>query len=213
MMNLRQAYDLRTPEVLGIRAAPRFTPAHRQITPPQQQQAGGDIKVKYPASSTSMTVTNLHSLASDANFLTGWSSGAIVNTSNLDTNIFLGVSFTTHASNRQAGFIYVYVIPALNDTPTWPAAATGTWGTEGTASFTDTEERDCFATQVKSIVVDATASAVYGFGQFALAHLFGFDLPTHFCIFVTQNCATSTNAGLAASGSTVHYTRKQEQYT
>ena len=34
-----------------------------------------------------------------------------------------GGTFTTHASNRQAGVINIYVLAALNDTPTWPATA------------------------------------------------------------------------------------------
>jgi len=114
----------------------------------------GDIKGKY-ATSTSQTVTNLHSLASSQDWLTGWSSASVNNTSNAYLDYMYGLTFTTHASNRQAGTINIYVIGALNDTPTWPATATGTIGTEGALSFTDTEERDSLCRLLGSITVDS----------------------------------------------------------
>lgn len=171
----------------------------------------GDIKLKYAASST-LTVTNLHSLASDQSFLAGWSSASVSNTTNLYTDYLYGGTFTTHASNRQAGFIYVYVIASLNDTPTWPATASGTIGTEGTLSFTDTEERDSLCRLLTSIIVDTTGSAIYTFPQTGIAQLFGF-CPTHHALFVTQNATTTTTAGLASSGSAIYGTGGYFQYT
>ena len=173
----------------------------------------GDIKLKYPAASTAVTVTNLHSLASSSDWTAGWSSPSVNNTSNVYLDYLYGFTFTTHASNRQAGSINIYVIAALNDTPTWPATSTGTIGTEGTLSFTDTEERDCLCRLLGSITVDSTASAVYAFPATGIAQLFGGSVPPYHAIFVAQNCGTTTTAGFAAAGSAVYYTPITAQYT
>lgn len=173
----------------------------------------GDIKLKYPAASTAVTVTNLHSLASDQSYLGGWTSNSVSNTTNVYQDYMVSGTFTTHASNRQAGNIYVYIVAALNDTPTWTATASGTIGTEGALSFTDTEERDSLCRLLTVIPVDNTASAVYAFPPTAIANLFNGVVPTHFAIFVTQNCGTTTTAGLAAAGSAIYYTPVTYQYT
>lgn len=173
----------------------------------------GAIKVEYPGSSTSMTVTNLHSLASAQDWLAGWSSASVDNTTNCYTDYLYAFSFTTHASNRQAGFINIYVVASLNDTPTWPTAASGTVGTEGALSWTDSEERDSVCKLLASIAVDSSASAVYQVAQTGIAHLFGGVVPTHHAIYIAQNAATTTAAGLAASGSAVYYTPVNWQYT
>lgn len=172
----------------------------------------GDIKGKYAASSA-LTVTNLHSLASSQDWSAGWTSASINNSSNAYLDYLIGATFTTHASNRQAGQINLYVIAALNDTPLWPATATGTIGTEGALSFTDLEERDALCRLLGSIIVDNTASAIYTFPQTGIAQLFGGVCPTHFALFVAQNCSTTTTAGLAASGSAVYSTPTLAQYT
>ena len=170
----------------------------------------GDIFPKYSAS-VAPTVTNLHSLASSQDYLTGWCSGSIAASAWEDA--MFGATFTTHASNRQAGFINIYVAPALNDTPLYPASATGTLGTEGTVSFVDSEERDAACVLLASITVDNTASAVLPLGQRAIANLFGGTMPTHFCFYVSQNASTTTTAGLAAAGTALYYTPKYSQYT
>ena len=172
----------------------------------------GDIKTKY-AASTSLTVTNLHSLASSSDYTAGWGSATITNTSNNYEDYLIGATFTTNASNRQSGAINIYVIGALNDTPTYPAVASGTLGTEGAISFTDTEERDSICRLLTSIPVDNTASAIYAVSQSAIAQLFGGRVPTHFCLYVSQNAATTTTAGLASSGSAIYSTPVYSQYT
>lgn len=173
----------------------------------------GDIKLKYPAASTAVTVTNLHSLASSQDWSAGWTSASVNNTSNVYMDYLYGGTFTTHASNRQAGVINVYVIAALNDTPTWPATSGGTIGTEGALSFTDLEERDCLVRFLTSITVDATASAIYTFPPTGIAQLFGGFVPPYHALYVAQNCSTTTTAGLAAAGSAIYYTPVTLQYT
>ncbi len=175
----------------------------------------GDIKGKYGAASTAMTVTNLHSLASDSgSYLAGWSSASVNNTSNVYLDYLLSGTFTTHASNRAAGRIDVYVIAALNDTPTWPATASGTIGTEGALSFTDTEERDSLCRLIASMTADTTASSILTFPPTSVRMLFGGIMPPpYWAVFITQNVSTTTTAGLAAAGSALYYTPLILQYT
>jgi len=165
------------------------------------------------AASAALTVTNLHSLASSQNGLAGWSSAAFDNTSNKYLDMQIGVKFVTNATARFAGFINIYVIPALNDTPTWPATATGTVGTEGALSFSDVQKRDAVCELIAQIPVTATASDVFEKLCAGIASRFGGALPSHYALFISQNCATTTAAGLAASGSAVYATPKIGNYT
>lgn len=173
----------------------------------------GDIKLKYPAASTALTVTNLHSLASSQTWVAGWFSASVNNTSTNYADFEYGGTFTTNASNRQAGSINVYVVAALNDTPTWPATATGTMGTEGTGSFTAAEMRDSICRLLVSIAVNNTASQIYAFPPTGIAQLFGGSVPPYHGLYIAQNAATTTAAGLAASGSALYYTPVIAQYT
>jgi hypothetical protein len=174
----------------------------------------GDLKMKYPAASTALAVTTLHSLASSQDWTAGWGGISVNNTSNVYLDYLYGFTFTTHASNRQAGSINIYVIAALNDTPTWPAVSSGTLGTaDATIAFTDTEERDTLCRLLGSITVDNTASAIYTFPATGIAQLFGGWVPPYHAIYIAQNCSTTTTAGLASSGSAVYYTPVTAQYT
>lgn len=174
--------------------------------------ATANHKINYVASTTAMTVTNLHSLASDSGaYLAGWSSASVSNLSNLDGDHHVSATFTTHASNRAAGDIRIYVMAALNDSPTWPAVASGTIGTEGAIAFTDAEERDAYCIPLAVLTADTTASSILAMAPRSLASRFGGALPTHWALFVTQNVSTTTTAGLAAAGSAVYYTRLQWQ--
>ncbi len=69
----------------------------------------GDFKTQYVAS-VAPTVTNLHSLASSQDWTAGWTSGSVNNLTNEYLDYLYGFTFTTHASNRQAGSINIYVI-------------------------------------------------------------------------------------------------------
>jgi hypothetical protein len=177
----------------------------------------GDIKAKW-GTVTSLTVTNLHSLAASSSRTAGWTSGAIdLKDTVADLqDILVNASFTSHASNRQAGNIDVRVYSALDATPTWgDLFSAGTEGTEGTATFHDTYRRNTGSKLLTSIIADATASAVYVMDNESVAMRYGGPggLPTDIALFVGQNIATSTNAGLAAAGSTVRYIPVLQQYT
>lgn len=177
----------------------------------------GNAYVDY-ASSVAFTVTNLHSLAADNSTgypLIGWSSASVNNTTDEYVDFLVSGTFTTSSSatNRQAGYIYVYIVAALNDTPTWPAAATGTWGTEGAASFADTEERDGFARLLCALPVDTSTSSVVGFPPTGIAQLFGGFVPPYWAVFVSTNAYSGTTTALAASGSAVYRTPVSLRYT
>jgi hypothetical protein len=171
----------------------------------------GDIKLKYVAS-TAVTVTNLHSLASSSGYTAGWISGSVNNTTNVYEDYLWSGTFTSHASNRQAGTLYVYAVAALNDTPTWPATATGTLGTEGTGSFADSYRKNSLVRLLTAFDADNTASAIYTFPPTGIKDLFG-EVPPYHCLFVTGNLSTTTTAQLAAAGSAIYYTPVLHQYT
>ncbi len=173
----------------------------------------GDIKLKYPAASTTLTVTNLHSLASSQTWVGGWSSASVNNTSNVYQDYMYGGTFTSHASNRQPGSLYVYVVGFLNDTPTIPAVSSGTLGTEGAVAFADIYRRDSLVRQLAAFTVDNAASAIYTFPATAISSLFNGRIPPYHCLFVTHNLSTTTTAGLAAAGSAIYYTPITDQYT
>ena len=160
----------------------------------------------YNASST-YVVTALHSLASSQDWLIGWFSASIDNTTNAYLDYMISGTFTTHASNRQAGYINIYAVLAINDTPTWPASDTGTPGTQGAGSFVDTEERDANTILLDSIYVDGSASAIVTMQPISLVEKCGLIMPpTHFGLYISQNATTTTTAGLASAGSAVYST-------
>lgn len=160
--------------------------------------ATGDIKMVYPAAA-SQTVTNLHSLAASSTFLGGWESGLIDNTTNLYLDYRVTAHLVTHASNRQAGTLRIYLFGMLDDS-TWPDVMDGT---ESTETWTDTEELESACILAAVATVDNTASATYDLQIPSVAAAFGGNLPAKFGIFIAGDAATATNAQLASSGSTV----------
>lgn len=174
----------------------------------------GDIKGKYAASVT-MTTTNLQSLASSQTYIGGWGSASVTNTSNLYLDYMIAGTFTTASSNRQAtGNINVYVIGALNDTPTFGTVASGTAGTEGAITFTDIYRLNAQVRLLQPIFVGESGSAtVYNFPQTGIAQLFGGVCPTNWYLYIAQNVTTTTTAGLASSGNAIYYTPVLAQYT
>lgn len=173
----------------------------------------GDIKLKYGAATTAMTVTNLHSLASSQSWVAGWSSASVTNTSNVYLDYVVSATFTTHASNRQAGTVEMWIMAALNDTPTWFTTASGTPGTEGALSFTAVEQKYSWCRRLAVFNVTNTASQVYAVPPTSIAELFRGVCPTHWALFVTGNASTTTTAQFASSGSAVYYTPILAQYT
>lgn len=172
----------------------------------------GDIKLKY-GSSVAFTVTNLHSLAASSTYVAGWSSASVSNATDQNLDYLVSGTFTTASTNRQAGTIEVWIMAALDDTPTWPTTATGTPGTQGALSFTAVEQKLSWCRLLTAITVNNTASQIYAFPPTSIATLFGGAPPKNWAVFVTGNAATTTNAQFAASGSLISYTPVFSQYT
>jgi hypothetical protein len=162
----------------------------------------GDIKGKFRAASSAITSTNLVSASTfSTGLLSGWTSNAITNTSNLDLDHLISGSLKVAAANAVAGTIAIYVISSLNDTPTWTATSAGTLGTESATqvTFNSSAQRDSIARLLCSITTVGTNGLVYDFPQQSVAALFGNGiLPTNYCLWITNN-ATSSGAGLQAT--------------
>jgi len=152
--------------------------------------AAGDIKIQY-AASANLTVTNLAGIASSATWVVGWTSAYIDNSSNLYMDYLITGQFTVESAGLSAGEIRVYVYTELDDATVMDLFSSGTEGTEGTATITDTEIRDSGFVLARAILTDTTASRVYGFRAFSVASLFGGICPRKFAIFVAQSTGTT----------------------
>jgi hypothetical protein len=171
----------------------------------------GDIKPKYLASVT-MTVTGLQSLAASSTRLAGWESAAIdiVGMSGgPPADILLSGTFVAGGANSQAGQIDVWVIGALNDTPTWPDVFDGTDGAE---TVTSANVLQACGRVAISITGDNVTSRSYSMAPVSVATLFGGTLPDQIVVFVSHNIQTSTNTW-ASSGNALWYTPVLAQYT
>jgi hypothetical protein len=154
------------------------------------------IKLAYRASSD-LTVTNLHSIATSATWIGGWTSGTIDNTTDLDLDKLISAKITL--GNATAGQIRVYVYAMLDDT-NWPDVfSAGTEGTEGTCTIHDTEHLDASFRLMWAISTDTANGDIHNMPPTSVAALFGGVLPPKFAIYVTH----STAVNLAASGNQV----------
>jgi hypothetical protein len=158
----------------------------------------GAVTTSYRASSN-LTVTNLHSIATSATWLAGWTSDTIDNTTNNDLDIGVTAKITL-GNSATAGEIRVYAYTMLDDS-NWPDVfSAGTEGTQGTATIHDTEYRDGSFVLLWSVATDADSGTDdnYSMPLTSIAKAFGF-LPPKFAIFI----AHSTGVNLAASGNQV----------
>lgn len=160
--------------------------------------AAGDIKTTYSADST-LTVTNLHSLAAHQSYLSGWESPTIDHSSDGADDDFIGLHLVTHASNRQVGALRVYGVSMVSES-VWPDVFDGT---ESVETWVSAEVRDAAAILAKEVAVNATASAVFDILIPSMKAVFGGTLPKKYALFVTGNAATTTTTQIAAAGSTV----------
>lgn len=148
-----------------------------------------DIKIAY-GGTTTPTMT-LASLAASSTLLAGRESSAVDNGASVKyLDYLVAGNFKAAASNNQAGNVYVTVVGARDDTPTWPDVFDGTDSAE-TVSKQGVFDQIC--RMLANITADATASQTWYFGPCSLAQRYGGAVPDQFVYFVTHNIQTSTN--------------------
>lgn len=162
-----------------------------------------DVKTAYGAS-TQATLT-LASLAASSTLLGGRESTAIDNGASVKyLDVLLSGRYRTGAANLQAGTIRTMIIPALDDTPTWPDVF------DGTDSAETISDGDIANAHVRGIISDITTDATQRTWEYpltAIAQLFNGWMPDQFVIFVSHNAHTTTNVWSATeSDHRVYYT-------
>lgn len=156
--------------------------------------AAGDVKLVYGAVQT-MTVTNLHSLASSPT--AGWQSDVVDNSTNLYVDALVQVVLdfaNTAPADSKAAFVYAYA--GLETTYTNPAS-----GTEGAITLADITSN---AQNLKLVgtIPYTTADEVAESAIFSVAAAFGGVLPPKWGLVIMNH----SGAALAASGNTVKWT-------
>jgi hypothetical protein len=156
-----------------------------------------EIKRKYQASAN-LTVTNLASVATSSTLVTGWLSGIIDNTTDLDLDKLI-TGKVVLGNSATAGQIAIYAIAMLDDS-NWPTTSltSGAFGTEGTGAFKDATNRDAVAMLVwaAGTRADPGTDDTYQIAASSLAGAFGGILPAKCVLFLTH----STGVNLASSG-------------
>lgn len=147
------------------------------------------IKIDYAASSA-LTIA-LASLASDSNLLAGRQSTAWNNTSNKYLDLLIGGKISTGTSPTAGKQIEVWAYAAVNDTPTYPDAITGS---DGNVTITSADIKIAALAKLEDIYTDATSSRAYWFKPRSIASLFGGELPPYGGIFVVHNTGVALHA-------------------
>ena len=164
---------------------------------------GGGATAVYDTvgSATSMTVTNLNSLANSATV--GWQSDRIDNitsTKATDYRVFVKCTManTVPGNDKQ---IYVYAAPFYYDGSTWQGASLGTTsqatGTQGSCTIASAAPNNLILLGVLSY---STQNMVLQ-SSFNLSNAFGRTLPDGFSIVLIN----FTGASVSASGNVVSY--------
>ena len=158
--------------------------------------AAGDVKMAY-GTSTDLTVTNLHAIATSATWVGGWESAVIDNTANLYLDYLLSGLIQVHddAASAAASEIRIYVFSLVSD-DAYPDVMDGT---ESVETWTNTGYRDAVAKLAAVILPATTQNLIYPWGQVSVANLFGGVCPPKFGIFITHN----TGVNLHTAGNVV----------
>lgn len=171
----------------------------------------GDIRGKYLTQITP-DVTNLQALAASSTRLAGWQSAAINITAisgGPPSDLIMSGRFTSASANSQTGQIDVWVVPILNDAPTWPDVFTAS---QGARTVTSANLLAALARPAITIVGDNVASRAYPFSGVSIANLFGGALPAQIVLFVAHNIQTTTNTW-ASSGNDIWLKPVLSEYT
>lgn len=146
---------------------------------------------------TSMTVTNLQSLAIDTTDpFAGWQSARVDNQTttkalDFEVQILLSTAATAPANDST---VYVYVVPWVYDGSAWtPAANFGTTtrptGSEGTASMSDPNSMK-FALGIPYKITSQPLD-----GYFTIAGVCGGIVPDGWSLAIRNNCGAALSTG------------------
>jgi hypothetical protein len=156
----------------------------------------------YSAAQT-MTVTNLHSLASSTT--SAWESACVDNSSDkaLDALVMVTLDYANTApANDKAAYLYAYGgIEATSGplTNNNNGALDGTESTETLTDFTTTAD----ALKLLGALPYGTTNEVVSYGPFSVALAFGGVLPPYWGLVIRNY----SGAALAASGNVIKYVR------
>lgn len=167
-----------------------------------------DMKVKYPAASTTTLSLSAATLASNAQgvYLSGRTSEAVDNSSTQDLDHLLSgwvmTSSNTPVASRSIN-IYAYApLSVSGGVPTYPDGITGT---DALKTMTSANVANSALRFVASITVDATPARTYPFAPVSIASVFGGVLPRFWGIFLAHD------TGMALTFAEFSYDRIQGQ--
>ena len=147
---------------------------------------------------TSLTVTGLTTLASDANLLAGWQSGIIEAATVDDMDLQMGFRFVGNTSAPTTAKQIEVWAGACLDGPSGTLFAGGLTGSIG--AITLTAVRKAQLQLVRILPTDAVVSGVYNIAAVSMTSVFGgITVPRRFVLFVVHNM------GLALSNAAIYY--------
>jgi hypothetical protein len=157
---------------------------------------------------TSMTVTNLQSLAIDtADPFAGWQSARVDNQTSVkamdyEVQILLSTAATAPANDKT---VYVYLVPWMYDGSAWTPMAnfsttTRPTGTEGTASITDPNSMKA-AASIPYIIISQPLDA-----HFTVAALCGGVVPDGWSLAIRNNCGAALGTGCVVAYRAITFT-------
>lgn len=149
----------------------------------------------------SMTVTNLHSLASSAT--AGWGSAAVDNSTNLYQDALVAVhiaAVNTAPGSNKAIYVYAY---GSTDGAIWTSTGTsgGTVGTEGALTFPSIATPLPVLMPLIGVIPYPVQNKALDGGPFSVAKAFGGVLPRSWGVAILNYSGFT----FAASGNTVKY--------
>ena len=183
-------------------------PGHevRQVLPADEAawelyRGNSDIKLAYQTEQT-MTVTNLHSLASSAT--AGWGGASVDNTSNLFLDAlvqFVLDPANTAPANSKAFFTYAHGGTNSSDLGTTGGASSAAFGSQGAITYPDITANPVNV-PILGIIPYVAQDVVIKSRPFSVAVALGVpQLPPYWGVGLVNH----SGAALAASGNTVKY--------
>jgi hypothetical protein len=143
------------------------------------------------------TVTNLQSLASASGFTSGWTSAWIDN-GTVKALDYLVTANIAAGTTPTAGSVRVYAYAQHADGSTAPDLfSSGTEGTEGAATVTDTEQLDASLVLLWSSSIDTTSNDNYTMPPRSIAQAFG-QVPRKWALYIAHDTVAALRSTLNA---------------